>query len=147
MVSHWSDKKSPLVSSRTHFSLLADLNNDALMISARPVISKSFDPRIDPLVTVPRAPLTIGNNVPYKFHSLFSSLTGYRYISFFPVSFNFTLWSAGTVKFTILRVLFFSYTNGRLVIRLYFKIPYVSVLLFQERFCVVYIPLVRMVKF
>ena len=41
------------------------------------------------------------------FHSFFYSLARSMYLSFFSLSFNFTLWSAGTGKFTILLVLFF----------------------------------------
>ena len=62
---------------------------------------------INPLVTVPRAPIMIGINVTFKFHSFFSSLVRSRYLSFFSLSFNFTLWSAGTAKSTILQILFF----------------------------------------
>ena len=40
------------------------------------------------------------------FHSFFNSLTRSRYRFFFYLSFNSTLWSAGTAKSTIWRVLF-----------------------------------------
>ena len=39
-------------------------------------------------------------------HSFFSSLAGSRYLSFFSISFNFTLWSAGRTKSTIPQFLF-----------------------------------------
>ena len=58
MVSHWSlsDIKSPQVS-RT---LLGILNNAVVwMVSTRPIISKSFSPCTNPLVTVLRANSTI----------------------------------------------------------------------------------------
>ena len=42
-------------------------------------------------------------HVPHFFNSLARS----RYLSFFSLSFNFTLWSAGTDKSTIMQVLFF----------------------------------------
>ena len=45
-------------------------------------------------MTVPRAPIIIGINVTFMFHSFFNSLARSRYLSFFSLSFNFTLWSA-----------------------------------------------------
>ena len=112
MVSHWilSDSKSPQVS-RTLFSILADLNNAVVrMVSNCPIISKSSNPCINPLVTVPRAPITIGINITFTFHSFFNSQARSRYLSFFLLSFNFTLWSAGTAKSTIWQVLYFLLT-------------------------------------
>ena len=51
--------KSPLVS-RTLLSILTDLNNAAVwMFSTRPLISKYYSPCTNPLVTVPRASITI----------------------------------------------------------------------------------------
>ena len=76
MVSHWclSDKKSPQVS-KTLLSNLADHKNTVVcMISIRPVISKSSSPCTNPLVTVPRVPITIGITVTLMFHSFFNSL-------------------------------------------------------------------------
>ena len=67
MVFHWSlsDSKSPQVS-RTLLSILAGLNNAVVwMVSARPAISKSSSPFINTLVTVPRAPITIGINATF----------------------------------------------------------------------------------
>ena len=43
----------------------------------------------------------------HHFHSFFNSLGWSRYLSFFSHSFNFTMWSAGTAKSTILQVLSF----------------------------------------
>ena len=106
MVSHWSlSDKSPQVS-RTLLSILADLNYAVVwMVSTRPVISKSSSPCINPLVTVPRAPITIGIIVTFMFHSFFNFQARLRYLSLFSHSFNFSLWSAGTAKFTILQVI------------------------------------------
>ena len=39
--------------------------------------------------------------------SFFNSLARLRYLSFFSLSFRFILWSAGTAKSTILKILFF----------------------------------------
>ena len=69
-----SDSKFPLVS-RTLFSILADLNHTvAWMVSTRPIISKSSPPCINPLVTIPRAPIIIGNSITFIFRSFFNSL-------------------------------------------------------------------------
>ena len=77
------------------------------MAFTRPVISKSFSPCTNHLVTVPRVPITIGIIITFMFNSVFNSLARSRYLSLFSHSFNFTLWSAGIVKSTILQVLFF----------------------------------------
>ena len=77
------------------------------MISTRPLISESPSPCSNPLVTVPIALITIGIVVTFMFHSFFNSLARFRFLSLFSHSFNFTLWSAGTAKSTILQVLFF----------------------------------------
>ena len=45
--------------------------------------------------------------VTLMFHSFFNSLARSRYSSLFSYSFNFTLWSTGTAKSTILQVLSF----------------------------------------
>ena len=109
IVSHWSlsDNKSLQVY-RTLLRILADLNNAVVwMVSTRPLISKSFSPCINPLVTVSRAPITIGITVTFMFHPFFHCLARSRYLSFFLLSFNFTQWSAGTAKSTFQKVLFF----------------------------------------
>ena len=109
MVFHWSlsDSQSPQVS-RTLLSIVADLNNAVVwIVSTRPVISKSSSPFTNPLVTVLRVPVTIGIIVTFMFHSFFNSLSWSRYLSFFSLSFNFTRWSAGAAKSTILQVFFF----------------------------------------
>ena len=109
MVFHWnlSDSKSPQVS-RTHFRILAVLSNAVILIvSTCPPISKSSRPFNNPLVIVPKAPITIGTIAPFMFHSFFNSLARSRYLFFFSHSFSFILWSAGTAKSTILQILFF----------------------------------------
>ena len=73
MVFLWSlsDSKSPQVS-WTIFSILADLNNDVVwMVSTCTLISKSSSPCTNPLMTVPRAPITIGMTVTFMFLSFF----------------------------------------------------------------------------
>ena len=108
MVFHWSlsDSKSPQAS-RTLLSILAVLNNTVVwMVSTRPPTSKSSSSFISPLVTVPKAPITIGIIVTFMLHIFYNSLARSRYLSFFSLSFSFILWSAGTAKSTILQVLF-----------------------------------------
>ena len=109
MIFHWSlsDSKFPQVS-RTLLSILAVLSNVIIwIVSTRPLTSKSSRPFNNPLVIVPKAPITIGTIVTFLFHSFFNSLARSRYLSFFSPSFSFILWSAGTVKSTILQFFFF----------------------------------------
>ena len=77
------------------------------MVSTRPPTSKSSRPFNNPLVTVPKAPITIGIIVAFMFHSFFNSPARSRYLSFFSHSFNFILQSAETAKSTILQISFF----------------------------------------
>ena len=109
MVFHWSlsDSKSPQVSG-TLLSILAVLSNAVIwVVSTRPPTSKSSKPLNNPLVIVPKAPITIGTIVTFMFNSFFNSLARSRYLSFFSHSFRFFLWSSGTAKSTILHVLYF----------------------------------------
>ena len=108
MVFHWcfSVNKSPQVS-RTLLSILVILNNVVVwMVSTCPPTSKSSSPFNNLLVTVPKAPITIGIIITFTFQIFFNSLPRSRYLSFFSFSFNFTLCSAGTAKSTILQVLY-----------------------------------------
>ena len=109
MVSHWSlsDSKYPQVSG-TRLRILIVLSNVVIwIVSTRPPTSKSSRPFNNPLVIVPKAPITIGTIVTFMFHSFFNSLARSRYLSFFAHSSRFILWSAGTAKSTILQILFF----------------------------------------
>ena len=95
MVSHWSlsDSNPPQVS-KTHPSILANLNNAVVWIVCNcPLIFKSSSPCINPLVTVPSAPITIGITITFMLHSFYSSLAKLRYLSLFSLSFSFTLFS------------------------------------------------------
>ena len=107
MVFLWSlSDKSPQVL-MTLPSILTDLNSAVVsIVSICPLISKSSCPFIKPLVTVPRTPATIGITVTLRFHSFFSSLARSMYLSFFSLSFNFTLWLFETAESTIRQVLF-----------------------------------------
>ena len=109
MVFLWSlsNSKSSQVS-QTLLSILAFCNNAVVwMVSTRPPTSKSSSPFDNPLVTVPKAPITIGVIVTFMFHSFFNSLARLRYLAFFSHSFSFILWSAGTAESRILQILFF----------------------------------------
>ena len=64
-------------------------------------------PLTNPLVTLPKAPITIGKTVTLMFTSFLNFLARSQYLSFFSLSLNFTLISTGTTKFTILQVFFF----------------------------------------
>ena len=109
MVFHWrlSDNKSTQVS-RTFLSILAVFNNAVVwMVSTRPTTSKSSCPFNNPLVTVPKAPITMGIIATFMLQSFFNSLARSRYLSLFSHSFSFILWSAGTAKSTILQIFLF----------------------------------------
>ena len=73
MVFHWSlrDSNCPQVS-KTLLSILAVLNNAIVwMVSTRPLTSKSSSPFSNPLVTVPKSPITIGIIITFMFNSFF----------------------------------------------------------------------------
>ena len=122
------------------------------MVSTRPPTSKSSSPFSNPLVTVLKAPITIGIIVSYMFHSFFNSLARSRYLSVFSHSFSFIL-STGTAKSAILQVLFFLLL---IIIRsgLLAEIRWSVCMskshrsfIFLDRCWVVHISFVRMVKF
>ena len=71
------------------------------------LIFNSSSPFTHHLGSFPSAPVTIGITVTLMFHYIFGSLSRSRYLSLYSLSFNFTLWSAETVKFTIRPVLVF----------------------------------------
>ena len=83
MVFHWSlsDSKTPQVS-RTRLRILVVLSNAVIwIVSTRPPTSKSSRPFNNPLVIVPKAPITIGTIVTVMLLSFFNSLTRSRYLS------------------------------------------------------------------
>ena len=109
MVFHWglSDSMSPQVS-RTLLGILVVLNNAVVcMISTLPPTSKSSRSFNNPLVTVPKAPITIAIIVTFTLHSFSNYLARSRYLSIFSNSVSFILWSAAIAKSTILQILFF----------------------------------------
>ena len=91
MVSHWSlgDSQSLQVY-RTLLSILADLNNAVVwMVSTRLLISKSSSRCNNPLVTVKRAPITIGIIVIFMFLSFSNPWQGWCEFIFLFVFFQF----------------------------------------------------------
>ena len=94
MVFYWSlsDSKSPQVST-TLLSILADLDNSVIwIVTTLPLISKSSSSFTNLLVTILKASIIIGIIVTFMFHSfLFNSLARSRYLSFFSLSFHFTV--------------------------------------------------------
>ena len=119
MVFHWrlSDSKSPQVS-RTLLSILAVFDNAVVwMVSTQPPTSKSSRHFNNPLVTVPKAPITIGIIVTFMFRGFFNSLARSMYLSLFSHSFSFILWLAGTAKSAILHIFFFFFFLMLIIIR------------------------------
>ena len=131
MVFHWSlsDSKSPQ-DSRTLLSILAVLNNAVVwMVSTRPPTSKSSSPFSNPLVTVPKAPITIGIIVTCMFQSFFNSRARSRYLSFHILSVLFYgqpgQQSRQFCNFSFFVVDYYLvWSSGRdSVIRVYVKVP------------------------
>ena len=84
-----SVSKSPQVS-RTLLSILADLNKAVVwMVSTRLLISKSSNPCVNPLVTVSRAPITIGIIVTFMYHSFFQLRSKVEVLTLLFASFQF----------------------------------------------------------
>ena len=78
-----SDSKSPQVS-WTLLSILTDLKNDVVwIVSTRPLISKSSSSCINPLVTIPTAPIITGITDTFIFHDFFNSLSRSRTYLFY----------------------------------------------------------------
>ena len=122
------------------------------MVSTRSLISKSSCPCINPLVTEPSAPITIGTIVTFMFHGPFNSLARSWYLSFFSLFFTFILSSTGTAKSTI-RQLLLCLSLG-MVVWLRLCDPFLSQnprefvrFSLLDGFWVVHIPFVCMVKF
>ena len=108
MAFHWSlsDSRSSQVA-RTLLSILVDLNNVILIVSPPTLISMSFSPCTNLLVTVPRAPIMIGIDVTFMQHNFVRSPAKYKYLYLSSLSFfNFSLFSDGTTKSTIRQVFF-----------------------------------------
>ena len=96
------------------------------MIVTRPLISISFSPYTNPLVTVLSVLVTTGITVTFMFHSFFDFIARSRYLSLFSLSFNFPLWSARSAKYTIRQVLFFCWLSPSLIVWPRLDDPFVS---------------------
>ena len=101
-----SDSKSLQVS-RTLLSILADLDNAVIwMVSTCPLASKSSSSFTNSLGIAQVHQLQLVSLSP-SCSIVFCPLTRSWYFSLFSLSFNFTLWFAGTANSTIRQVLFF----------------------------------------
>ena len=132
--------------------MLPDLNNVAVwMVSTYPLISKSSSPFTNHSGIVPSTQISIGITFTFMVIVYFSYLTRSRYLSLFSLSFNLILWSTGRFAFfffyfflTILGLVVWQRLGDLFV----FKIPERFVhLILQNRFWVVHIPLIHMVRF
>ena len=101
------------------------------MLSTRPPNSKSSRPFCKPLVTVPKAPITIGIIVTFVFNSFCNSLTRSRYLSFFHILSVLFCDQPGQKRRQFCKFSFFvvdyykALSSGRdSVIRLYVKVPW-----------------------
>ena len=102
-----SDTKSPQVS-RIPLYIPAVLNNIIVwVVSTGPSNSESSCHFNNSLMTEPKAPLKSGIIVTFMFHNLFNSLARSMCLSLFLLSYSCILWSAGTEKSTILKIIFF----------------------------------------
>ena len=136
---------------RTLLCILVDHNNALVwIVSSRLTISMSSSLFTELLVTVPRAPTTIGIIVSFMLLSFVNFLGGYRYLFFF----RFQFYSVVSLESKIPNstILFFVdykfWRSGRdLLIRLFLKIPEEFACLILLDSCWVVHILVRMVKF
>ena len=141
--------------SRTHLNILAVLNNVVVWMVSTSLIFKSSSPFNNPLLTVPRAPITIGKIVIFMFHSFFNSLARSKYLSFFSSFFNFTQPGQQSrqfqqVPFLFIIIIIIIRSGLRAEIRWYVcKSKYHRSLcvFLQDKCWVVHIPFGRMVKF
>ena len=156
MVFHWSlSDKSPQVS-RALLSIVAVFNNAVVwMVSTRPPTYKSTRPFNNPLVTVPKSPITIGTIVTFMFHNFFQFPSKVEVLIFLFTFFQFySVLSRDSKVDNFARSLFFSFLlliiirSGPFVCQSPIGV-YVCYFLGQVLGCayIPYIPFVGMVKF
>ena len=109
MVSHYSssDSNSPSVSWALLRILAVFYTAVVWMVSTRPPNSKSSSPFNNPLITVPKTPITIGIIITFIFHSFSNSQAKLRFLSFFSYSFSFIPCSVGKTKSSTLQIISF----------------------------------------
>ena len=109
------DSKSPQVS-RTLLSILADLNIAAVyMVSTRLLISKSFNPCTNLMVTEPKVPITIEITITFMFHGFFQFsskvkvlISLFAFFQFNPVvKWNGKIYNPVSFLFSLFLVFFF----------------------------------------
>ena len=119
IIFHWSlsDSNSSNVS-WTLLCILTDIKSSGVwMVTSCPLISQPSRHCINYLVTLPSSPITIGITDNFILHRFFSSLTIYRNLYLFSLSFNFTRGSAKTETSNIrLVIFFFSWLSINLVV-------------------------------
>ena len=152
MVFHWSLShfKSYYVS-RTLYSILANHNNDVVWIfSTCPQVSKSFRPFDKLIWIVPSAWITIAITTTFMFHRFIGSLGKSAYLFLFSLSFNFILvrWD-DKVLYSASSLFSSSWQSLDVVVwpKSFDILENFVLLILQNRFLVVHIPLVRIVKF
>ena len=126
------------------------------MVSTRPPRCKSSRPFNNPLVIVPKAPITIGIILTFMFHSFFQFSSKAKVLFIF-FQFDYVVYRdsnvdnfPGFLSFFLFFVAYYKvWSSGRdYVIRLYIKDPQVFVrVIFKDRCWVVHIPFVGMVRF
>ena len=110
MVFQWSlrDNKSPQVS-RTRLGILAVLNNVVVWMISTSLIFKFSGPFYNLLVTVLKAPITIGIIIIIMFHSFSNSLTRSRYFFSFSHSLFYYVISRDSKVHNFSSSLYFSF--------------------------------------
>ena len=157
MVFHWSlsDSKYPQVS-RTLLSILAVLNNAVVwMVSARPPPSESYSPFNHPLVTVPKAPITIGIIVTLMFHSFFQFpskvevlILLFTFFEFYSLDKRYNKVHNFASSLSFVDYYKVCSSDRDQAIRLYAKVSWELVRVIHWDSCwVVHLPFVRMVQF
>ena len=127
----------------------------SLIVSTHPFIFEFSSPCTNSFLTVQRVPIITDIIITFMLYRFLSYLAKSRYVSFFLISYNFTLHSAVTATSTILQIPCFFLLIMTRCVRLIAirgsvcisKSQKSSCLILQDRFYVVHIPFIYMVKF
>ena len=108
--------------------ILVVLNQDEVwIVSARPPISNSFSSLTSPFGIVPSAPITIGITVTFMFHVFFfSSLTRFKYLSFFPLFLLFLLCGLPRRQNSLYQNFFLTISRSSLQTRIKWSVCYLK---------------------